>query len=425
MQPLQSDSPLIVYLDVKSPYAYLAKDPTWQLEADFGIEVDFRPLTLNIPSFLGSARVDTSGKVVENNRTPRQWQGVRYAYMDAKRYARVKDILIYGPQKIWDSSLAGIGMLWARQDRGLLKGYMDRVFERFWKRELDIEDPDCGGEHRRRSRGRPRRVSRLPRRSWPRGARCVAKTPCNPAGLFGVPELRDRRRDLLRARTLAGGSLDSLPAAKAPRPTSPTTGSRHERRYCFRLRLHQRSVAASVQSNLRPSGRVGRRHRTAAVPHRSPRSAAEGERRDGGRTPCPRACGLRRGGHGALRALARCRTEPGCNGRGLDLGLRGLPLGRSRRVPHATTRRACSRSSGRDGSNWIASPWQRVLDDLGAPGFEDYDFARDLEKHKADVASRGVYNVPTYVVDGQHFVGRQHLPMIRWLLGGSEGPGPL
>jgi 2-hydroxychromene-2-carboxylate isomerase len=25
--PLRSDSPLIVYLDFKSPYAYLAKDP--------------------------------------------------------------------------------------------------------------------------------------------------------------------------------------------------------------------------------------------------------------------------------------------------------------------------------------------------------------------------------------------------------------
>ena len=70
-------------------------------------------------------------------------------------------------------------------------------------------------------------------------------------------------------------------------------------------------------------------------------------------------------------------------------------------------------------------PLADVLDDLGAPGFLGYDYGRDLEEHKAEVASRGVYNVPTYVVDGQHFVGRQHLPMIRWLLSGSEGPGPL
>lgn len=70
-------------------------------------------------------------------------------------------------------------------------------------------------------------------------------------------------------------------------------------------------------------------------------------------------------------------------------------------------------------------PLADVLDDLGAPGFLGHDYGRDLEEHRAEVASRGVYNVPTYVVDGQHFVGRQHLPMIRWLLCGSEGPGPL
>ena len=114
MHPRQSASQLIVYLDFKSPYAYLAKDPSWQLEADFDIAIDWRPLTLNIPSYLGSAKVNDAGHVVEENRTPRQWQGVRYAYMDAKRYARLKDVKVYGPKKIWDSSLASIGLLWMR-----------------------------------------------------------------------------------------------------------------------------------------------------------------------------------------------------------------------------------------------------------------------------------------------------------------------
>lgn len=216
MQPLQSDSPLIVYLDVKSPYAYLAKDPTWQLEADFGIEVDFRPLTLNIPSFLGSARVDKSGKVVENNRTPRQWQGVRYAYMDAKRYARVKDILIYGPQKIWDSSLAGIGMLWARQDRGLLKGYMDRVFERFWKRELDIEDPDVVASIVAEAGGdRAGFLDYLDGRG--REEHDVLQNALHPAGLFGVPsyvvdgEIFFGREHLPAVRWILGGRQGPAP----------------------------------------------------------------------------------------------------------------------------------------------------------------------------------------------------------------------
>ena len=70
-------------------------------------------------------------------------------------------------------------------------------------------------------------------------------------------------------------------------------------------------------------------------------------------------------------------------------------------------------------------PLAAVLAGLGAPGFEDYDYADDLAAHKERVGERGIYNVPTYLVDGQQFTGRQHLPMIRWLLMGAEGPGPL
>ena len=143
LDALQSDSPLIVYMDIKSPYAYLAKDPTCALADALGITVDWRPLTLDIPRYLGSARTNESGKVVEQNRTPGQWAAVRYAYRDAKRYARLRGITLYGTQKIWDSSLAGIGMLWARQaGEAAVRRYMDLAFERFWRRELDIESPD-------------------------------------------------------------------------------------------------------------------------------------------------------------------------------------------------------------------------------------------------------------------------------------------
>ena len=133
---------LKVYMDFKSPYAFIAKDPTYALEEEFGIEIDWYPLTLNIGSFLGTAKTDNSGKVVENNRSPHQWLGVKYSYMDARRYANLRSMTLRGTQKIWDSSLAAIGMVWAKQnDRDVLKQYMDITFDRFWKRELDIEDP--------------------------------------------------------------------------------------------------------------------------------------------------------------------------------------------------------------------------------------------------------------------------------------------
>ena len=141
MNALESEHPLIVYVDVKSPYAYLAIEPTQRLIRELGIEADWRPLTLNIGSYLGTARTDQKGKVTSANRSKKQWHAVRYAYMDAKRYARMRGITLYGTQKIWDSSLASIGMLWAR-DHGLdaVHRYLNEVFEPFWRRDLDIEE---------------------------------------------------------------------------------------------------------------------------------------------------------------------------------------------------------------------------------------------------------------------------------------------
>ncbi len=136
----KSDARLIVYLDVKSPYAYLAKDPTKQLANDFNIEIDWRPLTLDIPSYLGSAKVDDRGEVVESKRSKRQWGFVRYSYMDAKRYARIRNIKLYGTRKIWNTRLIHIAFLYVKEYQPeTLLAFLDYVYERFWLRELDVE----------------------------------------------------------------------------------------------------------------------------------------------------------------------------------------------------------------------------------------------------------------------------------------------
>ena len=134
------------YIDYKSPYAYLAKDLAYELERDFAVRVDWLPYVLDIPSFLGSARVDDSGRVIEEERNAHQWRRVRYSYMDCRRQARKRGLVIRGPQKIWDSAFAACGMLYAkRQGDAVLRRYNHIIFERFWKRELDIEDPDVIG----------------------------------------------------------------------------------------------------------------------------------------------------------------------------------------------------------------------------------------------------------------------------------------
>ena len=131
-----------VYIDYKSPYAYLAKDLAYELAHDFPVQFDWLPYDLDLADFMGSARVDDTGRVIEEQRTPHQWRRVKYSYMDCRRQARKAGLVIRGTQKIWDSSLALIGMLYAkRQGEAVLRRYNDMTFERFWKRELDIEDP--------------------------------------------------------------------------------------------------------------------------------------------------------------------------------------------------------------------------------------------------------------------------------------------
>jgi 2-hydroxychromene-2-carboxylate isomerase len=131
---------LTVYSDYKSPYAYLAKEQTYALAADLPITVEWKPYILDIPQYLGPARVDAAGKVLEENRNAHQWRRVRYSYMDCRRQARKQGLIIRGTQKIWDSTLAAAGMLFALNDsREAFRRYHDTVFDRFWRRDLDIE----------------------------------------------------------------------------------------------------------------------------------------------------------------------------------------------------------------------------------------------------------------------------------------------
>jgi 2-hydroxychromene-2-carboxylate isomerase len=131
-----------VYSDYKSPYAFLAKD--LELEDQFDVYLEWPPYTLDIPSYLGSTTLDERGEVIASNRNAHQWRRVRYAYMDCRRQAKKQGLVILGTRRIWDSSVAAIGMSWAkRQGKRQFRAFHDRVFERFWGRELDIEDPEA------------------------------------------------------------------------------------------------------------------------------------------------------------------------------------------------------------------------------------------------------------------------------------------
>lgn len=118
------------YYDYKSPFTYLAFEPALDLERTHLVALRFVPFEVDLKSAYGGELPD---------RAERDWYKVRYLYADARRFANERDLVIRGPQKLFDSRLALMGGLYA-DAHGCFREYSIRVFERFFKRELNIED---------------------------------------------------------------------------------------------------------------------------------------------------------------------------------------------------------------------------------------------------------------------------------------------
>lgn len=119
---------VVVWIDYVSPYAFVAKAWAYDLEADYDIDLEWRPYTLDIASFQGSVEA----------RSPHHWRRVKYAYMDARRFANKQGLTLMGPRKIYYARPLNAGMLHA-QRHGVFRAYNDLAFDLFWRRELDPE----------------------------------------------------------------------------------------------------------------------------------------------------------------------------------------------------------------------------------------------------------------------------------------------
>ena len=129
-----------IYIDFKSPYAYLAVEPSIIFSKENKLNINWLPYVLEIPDFLGSAKVDDNGSIIESNRNDHQWRRVKYSYMDCRRYANTRNITVRGPQKIWNTELISIALLWTKiNNHELTELFINYVFKNFWKRELDLE----------------------------------------------------------------------------------------------------------------------------------------------------------------------------------------------------------------------------------------------------------------------------------------------
>jgi 2-hydroxychromene-2-carboxylate isomerase len=118
-----------LYFAYTSPYSYLAWAPAHALEQSHQVRVRYIPYGVNIRR--------TYGNLDDTDADRRK---VRYLYLDARRIARERGLVILPPKRIFSCRQAFYGGLFA-QRHGRFDDYSDRVFERFWHRDLEVEDP--------------------------------------------------------------------------------------------------------------------------------------------------------------------------------------------------------------------------------------------------------------------------------------------
>lgn len=117
-----------MYSDYKSPFAYLAFDPAYALQERYRVRIRWIPFQLRIKG-RGERSIYSEYKA-------------KYSYLDARRWAKARGLVIRGPLKVYDTTPALIGGLFA-DTRGRLLDYSRRVFELFFRRELEIDQPDA------------------------------------------------------------------------------------------------------------------------------------------------------------------------------------------------------------------------------------------------------------------------------------------
>lgn len=118
------------YFAYTSPFSYLAYAPARALEHSHRVRLRFIAHGVNIRRVYG----DTA------DRARRDQLKVSYLYLDARRFAAARGLTIMPPKKIYSARFAFYGGMCA-EDQGRFHPYAERVFERFWKRELEVEDP--------------------------------------------------------------------------------------------------------------------------------------------------------------------------------------------------------------------------------------------------------------------------------------------
>ena len=117
------------FIDLRSPYSYLALKPARALAVRAGIRFDWWSCITDFRSAYG-------GEV--DQRSARDVAKLKYLYMDCRRLAKLQGLTIRSTTKLWDATLASQAMLYAKA-KGRLWEFCDPLLAAFWRREFDLE----------------------------------------------------------------------------------------------------------------------------------------------------------------------------------------------------------------------------------------------------------------------------------------------
>lgn len=117
------------FVDLRSPYSYLALGPARALANRTGLHFEWWP-------FLTDFRSAYGGEVEQ--RSSRDVAKLKYLYMDCRRLSKLQRLTIRATTKLWDATLGSQAMLFAKS-KGRMWEFCDPVLQAFWRREFDLE----------------------------------------------------------------------------------------------------------------------------------------------------------------------------------------------------------------------------------------------------------------------------------------------
>ncbi|MDG2278660.1 MAG: DsbA family protein [Pseudomonadales bacterium] len=136
------ETTLDVYIDLKSPHAYLAIRPTLEIARDFNVSINFQPYTLSYTKLGLTRSVGT-----DMQRRPASAAADRKArmyYATAREYAALQNLPLRSPHRLLDSDLAHRVFLFAKR-QNLEIPFAMWVYLQGWGsgwRAFELESPD-------------------------------------------------------------------------------------------------------------------------------------------------------------------------------------------------------------------------------------------------------------------------------------------